>query len=73
MTTYQAKFGHADNCTPGVMDIEAASTEQAIQQARDFVSSGLRNGTWINVDLGTGAYAARNVHGNAVGETTSYE
>ena len=54
------------------MTINADSDGQAIQQAREFVASGLRNGTWINVDLSTGAYAARNIHGNAIGETTVY-
>jgi|GEM_PF-2235579 len=72
MTTYPAKFGHEENCTPGTMTINADSDGQAIQQAREFVASGLRNGTWINVDLSTGAYAARNIHGNAIGETTVY-
>lgn len=69
---FDAKFGHEDNCTPGLMTFHADNREQLMQQAKEFVASGIRNGTWVNVDLGDAAYAARNVHGKAVGELTQY-
>lgn len=69
---FKAKYGHESNCTPGVMTFEAGNRDQAIQHAKEFVVSGVRNGTWVNVDLNDAAYAARNVHGNAVGELTHY-
>lgn len=70
--TFTAKFGHDDNCTPGIMTFDATTIDQAIEQANQFVESGVRNSTWINVDLENSAYAARNVHGKAVGEITTY-
>jgi hypothetical protein len=70
--TYAAKFGHQIDCAPGEMVISADSVSDAIEQALLFVADGYRNGTWINVDLGNSFYSARNVHGQAVGELTTY-
>lgn len=71
--TYTAAYGHEENCTPGRITITASNRDEAIAQARKFVEDGFRNLTWISLDLGDCGYAARNVHGRAVGELTSYE
>jgi hypothetical protein len=64
---FEAKYGHDEYCTPGVMTIEATDESDAIAQARAFVEDGYRNKTWINLDIGDSAYRATNEHGKAVG------
>lgn len=72
MPIYTAKYGHESNCTPGSMEIEAATQADAIDQAKQFVRDGVRNGTWINMSIEGGAFAATNQHGEAVSHTTRY-
>jgi hypothetical protein len=70
--TFTASFGHNHNDVPGHITLESTTEKDAIAEARRFVEAGYRNGTWINVDLGNGAYAASNQDGKAVGEVTRY-
>jgi len=50
------------------MDLDALSDAQAVQEVREFVRTGYRNGTWANVELSDGRlYGCRNEHGEAVG------
>jgi hypothetical protein len=70
--TFTARFAHGDSDSAGRITLDAQSEAAAIREADAFVEAGVRNSTWINVDLGNGAYAARNAHGKAVGEVTRY-
>lgn len=66
--TYSARYGHADNCVPGTLQIEADTREDAIKQAKKFVEDGYLNQTWINLTLSdTETAAYTNAHGKAVG------
>lgn len=69
---YTAKYGHAANDTPGTLEIEAPTQADAIEQAKQFVRDGQRNGTWINMAIEGGAFSAANEHGEAVSHTTRY-
>ena len=66
-----AKYAHNANDIPGELVFEGTE-EEIKEQAREFVKDGLRDGTWINVDFGDHAYAARNVLGEAVARNTAY-
>lgn len=72
MTTYTAKYGHDESGTPGRVEFEAGTQAEAIEQAKAFVRDGQRNGTWINMAIEGGAFAAVNEHGEAVSHTTRY-
>jgi hypothetical protein len=68
MTTYTIRYCHDDNCTPGTLEIEAASDAAAVEALRKFVRDGFRNQTWAMVDLGDGQiYGAHNSHGEVKG------
>ncbi len=69
---FTATFAHGGSDSPGRITLDAATESEAIAEANAFVVAGMRNGTWINVTLPDGAYAARNVHGKAVGATTRH-
>jgi hypothetical protein len=68
MSKYQAAYAHSDNDSVGQMDLDASSDTQAVEEVREFVRTGHRNGTWANVELSDGrVYGCRNEHGEAVG------
>ena len=66
MTTYTAIFAHSDGDTPGRMELDATTDDAAKAEVKAFVASGVRNGTWCNVELSDGrTFGARNKHGDA--------
>ena len=68
MRKYQAAYAHSNESSVGHLDIDASSDAQAVQEVREFVRAGYRNGTWANVELSDGRlYGCRNEHGEAVG------
>lgn len=73
MQTFTATFGHHERDIPGRMTLEATTEAEAIAEAKRFVEAGYRDGTWINVSLGNGAYSCANRHGKAVGELFPYD
>lgn len=72
MSTYTARYAHGEGHIPGTLEIEADSDAHAIEQAKNFVREGVRNGTWINMSIQGGAFAASNQHGEVVSHTTRY-
>lgn len=53
-------------------DFAATNDTDVIKEVRVFVANGYRNETWASVDLIDGkSYTARNVRGQAVGQTFS--
>jgi hypothetical protein len=69
--TYTAKYAHNNSDVPGRIELAATTEAAAIAEADAFVEQGY-DGTWINVSLEGGAYAAVNRNGRAVGEITRY-
>ena len=68
MTKYQAAYAHSNNDSAAQMDLDASSDAQAVEEVREFVRTGYRNGTWCNVELSDGrTYGCHNEHGEAVG------
>jgi hypothetical protein len=65
---YSARYGHNDSDVPGSLEFSATNDSQAVQELRQFVEDGFRNGTWAQVALSDGrSYGARNEHGQAIG------
>jgi len=68
MSNYLASFAHTDDGPVGHIRLNAASDAQAVEEVREFVRHGYRNGTWASVELSDGRiYGCRNEHGDALG------
>jgi hypothetical protein len=66
--TYTARYAHSDSDTPGKLNLDATTDDEAIKEVTKFVTDGFRNSTWCTVELSNGRhYTARNTSGHAFG------
>lgn len=66
---YTAKISHFEG-SPGILELDATTDEQAKAEINKIVSDGYRNGTTVSTTLANGdAYIATNKHGEVVSQT----